>query len=91
MTAAASQASGDSIAVNGICLTVTAVVGRRFSVEAASETRRLTTLTHWRRGDRVHLEPALRAGDPLDGHLVQGHVDGTGTVAKVRKAGRQPV
>ena len=78
---------GASIAVNGICLTVTATSGRRFSVEAASETRRLTTLRHWSPGDRVHLEPALRAGDPLDGHLVQGHVDGTGTVAAIRKSG----
>jgi riboflavin synthase alpha subunit len=84
---AAETSIGASIAVNGICLTVIAVAGRRFSVEAASETRRLTTLRHWSRGDRVHLEPALRAGDPLDGHLVQGHVDGTGTVAAVRKAG----
>ena len=78
---------GGSIAVNGICLTVTAQAGRMFSVEAAPETRRLTTLRHWRRGDRLHLEPALRAGEPLDGHLVQGHVDGTGTVAVVRKVG----
>jgi len=78
---------GASIAVNGICLTVTALSGRGFSVEAASETRRLTTLRNWTRGDRLHLEPALRAGDPLDGHLVQGHVDGTGTVAAVRKSG----
>ena len=78
---------GDSIAVNGICLTVTALSGRVFSVEAATETRRLTTLRQWRRGDRLHLETALRAGDPLDGHYVQGHVDGTGTVSKIRKAG----
>jgi riboflavin synthase alpha subunit len=78
---------GDSIAVGGICLTVTAVSGRVFSVEAAAETRRLTTLRNWRRGDRLHLEPALRAGDPLDGHVVQGHVDGVGTVRKVRNAG----
>lgn len=84
---AANASIGASIAVNGICLTVTAVSGRRFRVEAASETRRLTTLRHWSRGDRVHLEPALRAGDPLDGHLVQGHVDGIGTVAAVRKSG----
>ncbi|MEN8007105.1 MAG: riboflavin synthase [Candidatus Krumholzibacteriota bacterium] len=80
-------AVGDSIAVNGICLTVTSRSDRGFSVEAAAETSRLTTLRHWRRGDRLHLEPALRAGDPLDGHLVQGHVDGTGTVKAVRKAG----
>ena len=80
-------AVGDSIAVNGICLTVTSLSGRVFSVEAASETKRLTTLRNWRRGDRLHLEPSLRAGDPLDGHLVQGHVDGIGTVKSVRNAG----
>jgi riboflavin synthase alpha subunit len=84
---AGAAAVGESIAVNGICLTVTAVKGRVFSVEAAAETKRLTTLRYWRRGERLHLEPALRAGDPLDGHLVQGHVDGVGTVKRVREAG----
>jgi len=85
-TAAAARV-GDSIAVDGICLTVTRLAGRGFSVEAAAETRRLTTLTSWRSGRALHLEPALRAGDPLDGHLVQGHVDGVGEVSRVRKAG----
>jgi len=85
---AAEAKPGDSVAVGGICLTVTAVRGDVFRVEAASETRRLTTLRHWRPGRRLHLEPALRAGDPLDGHLVQGHVDGVGRVAAVRRAGR---
>jgi riboflavin synthase alpha subunit len=84
---AAAAAVGDSIAVNGICLTVTALKGRAFSVEAAVETRRLTTLRHWRTGQKLHLEPSLRAGDPLDGHLVQGHVDGTGRITAVRRAG----
>jgi len=83
---ARAAAVGDSIAVNGICLTVTAAAGDVFRVEAAVETRRLTTMKNWRRGDRLHLEPALRAGDPLDGHLVQGHVDGTGVVKAVRNA-----
>lgn len=78
---------GQSIAVNGICLTVTSVKGRVFSVEAASETQRLTTFSGWHRGDRVHLEPALRAGDALDGHLVQGHVDGVGKILGVKKSG----
>jgi riboflavin synthase alpha subunit len=86
LTAAAARA-GDSIAVDGICLTVVAVRRGLFAVEAASETRRLTTLRWWRPGRRVHLEPSLRAGDPLDGHLVQGHIDGTGRVASVRRAG----
>jgi riboflavin synthase len=83
----ASSKPGQSIAVNGICLTVTAINGRCFSVEAATETRRLTTLENWRRGNRVHLEPALRAGDALDGHLVQGHVDGVGRISSVKKSG----
>ena len=84
---AASAKLGQSIAVNGICLTVTAVNGRVFSVEAATETRRLTTFESWRRGALVHLEPALRAGDGLDGHLVQGHVDGVGKILSVKKSG----
>lgn len=79
---------GDSIAVDGVCLTVTACRGETFAVEAASETRRLTTLRDWRPGRRLHLEPALRAGDPLDGHLMQGHVDGVGRVLKAARAGR---
>jgi riboflavin synthase alpha subunit len=84
---AATAGVGDSVAVNGICLTVTAVQARVISLDAAHETRRLSTFDHWRRGDRVHLEPALRAGDPLDGHLVQGHVDGVGVVKELRQAG----
>jgi riboflavin synthase len=85
---AATAVPGASIAVDGICLTVTDVRGSVFSVEAATETRRLTTMAGWRAGRRLHLEPALRAGDPLDGHLVQGHVDGTGRVAAVKRKGR---
>jgi riboflavin synthase len=84
---AAGAGVGDSIAIDGICLTVTHLNSRGFSVEAVSETIRLTTLKTWRSGRRVHLEPALRAGDPLDGHLVQGHVDGVGEVARVKRVG----
>ena len=79
---------GDSVAVNGICLTVTGIKGRAFLVEAATETMRLTTLSAWRSGDPLHLEPALRAGDPLDGHIVQGHVDGVGEITRLRQMGR---
>ena len=78
---------GDSLAVNGICLTVTGVRGDTVRVDAAAETRRVTTLTGWRSGQRLHLEPALRAGDALDGHLVLGHVDGVGRVHTVRREG----
>ncbi len=84
---AAGAKLGQSIAVNGICLTVTAFKGRVFSVEAATETRRLTTFETWRRGHKVHLESALRAGDSLDGHLVQGHVDGVGEIISAKKSG----
>lgn len=83
---AAAVRDGDSVAVDGICLTVTGARTGVFSVEAAAETRRLTTLGGWRAGRRLHLEPALRAGDGLDGHYVQGHVDGTGRVTAVRQA-----
>ena len=84
---AARAAVGDSIAVDGICLTVTRLTRRGFTADAAAETRRLTTLAGWRPGRRLHLEPALRAGDPLDGHMVQGHVDGVGEVTGVKRAG----
>jgi riboflavin synthase len=85
---AGSLGVGDSVAVNGICLTVTSLRGRNFLVEAATETMRLTTLSNWRSGDSLHLEPALRAGDPLDGHIVQGHVDGVGEISRLRQTGR---
>ncbi len=73
-------APGDSLAVNGVCLTVTGRRGDLVTLTAVAETRRVTTLADWRAGDAVHLEPALRAGEPLGGHLVLGHVDGTGVV-----------
>ena len=75
---APSLAIGDSLAVNGICLTVTRRTASRVAVEATEETRRVTTLPQWRTGDQVHLEPSLRAGDSLGGHFVLGHVDGVG-------------
>ncbi len=84
---AAAMAVGDSLAVNGICLTIIAVRGPLVSVEAAVETLRITTLKQWRSGRRLHLEPALRAGQALDGHLVQGHVDGIGKVARQERRG----
>lgn len=73
-------ALGESIAVDGACLTVTGLRGRRFAVELSPETLRRTTLGALRPGVRVNLERALRMGDRLGGHLVQGHVDGTGVL-----------
>ena len=76
---------GDSIAVNGVCLTVVKREGRRFSVDVAPETVKLTTFADTRNGARVNLERALRLGDRLDGHLVSGHVDGTGVILNKKR------
>lgn len=69
---------GASIAVNGACLTSVAVDGRAWEAELSEETLDKTTLGRLALGAALHLEPALRVGDPLDGHLVSGHVDGLG-------------
>jgi riboflavin synthase len=77
---AAGISLGDSVAVDGCCLTVTAVDGAAVSFDAVPETLRRTNLGRLAAGSRVNLEPALRAGDRLGGHIVQGHVDGVGTL-----------
>jgi riboflavin synthase len=74
------QRLGDSIAVSGVCLTVIALEPPVFFADVSRETLGLTTLGDAVVGRRVNLEPALRAGDPLGGHLVSGHVDGIATV-----------
>lgn len=76
---------GDSIAIDGACLTATRIVGDQFTVIAARETMERTTLRGARAGRRVHLERARRLGDRLDGHLVQGHVDGVGRYDRVEQ------
>ncbi len=75
---------GGSVAVNGACLTVTAVQGAVFFADVVPETLRRTNLGRLRPGDPVNLEPALTLKRPLDGHLVQGHVDGTARILSVR-------
>ena len=77
---AATTAVGDSVAINGCCLTAVAVGDGRLAFDAVPETLRRTSLARLSTGDRVNLEPALRAGEPLGGHYVQGHVDGVGRV-----------
>ncbi len=81
---AAELALGESVAVAGACLTVTAVSGGAFQAEVSPETLSRTTLGLKKVGERVNLERALRVGDRLGGHLVTGHVDGTGTVQERR-------
>jgi riboflavin synthase len=71
---------GDSIAINGACLTAVIIDGRRFEVDVAPETISLTTFSEAKIGDRVNMERALRLSDRLDGHLVSGHIDGTGII-----------
>ncbi|HSH45331.1 MAG TPA: riboflavin synthase [Longimicrobiales bacterium] len=78
---------GDSIAVDGVCLTATALGGDWFEAEAIGTTLSRTTLGALAEGSPVNLERALALGDRLGGHLVQGHVDGVGEVAGVRKEG----
>jgi riboflavin synthase len=84
---AASLAEGDSIAVNGVCLTATSLTPGGFSAQAMRETLERSSLAQLQAGARVNLELALRAADRLGGHVVQGHVDGTGTVSAVREDG----
>jgi riboflavin synthase len=78
---------GDSIAVNGCCLTATAVDEDHFETEAMNQTLAVTALDSIEEGSRVNLELAMRASDRLGGHIVQGHVDGAGTVSSVEDDG----
>jgi riboflavin synthase len=85
----ASLVAGGSIAVDGVCLTVTTLTEDAFSADAIPETLRCTRLGELAAGARVNLELPLRAGDLLDGHIVQGHVDGLGEVVEARDEGTQ--
>jgi riboflavin synthase len=85
--AIAPLAIGGSIAVNGVCLTAVAVAPGSFTADVSAATLAVTTLGRLAAGARVNLEPPLRAGDPLDGHIVTGHVDGVGEVLSVEAAG----
>jgi riboflavin synthase len=79
---------GDSICVQGCCLTVTELIGRAFAADVSRETLSLTTLGDLGVGSHVNLEPSLKAGDALGGHLVSGHVDGVAQVASVASDAR---
>ena len=84
---AAELSHGDSIAVNGVCLTAVEPDGERFRADVMAETLRRSSLGPLGAGDSVNVELALRASDRLGGHMVQGHVDGTGTVESVGEEG----
>jgi riboflavin synthase len=84
---AADAALGDSISISGVCLTVVEAPAGVLAFDAVPETLARTTLGRLGSGARVNVEPALRAGEPLGGHYVQGHVDGVGTVRSVEPEG----
>lgn len=79
---------GDSVSVQGACLTVTRKEGTRFYADVSRETMSKTTLGALRPGSKVNLEPSLRAGDALGGHMVSGHVDAVGTLRTLAKDAR---
>jgi riboflavin synthase len=80
-------AIGDSVAINGCCLTVVEIAGYKWSFDLGDETLKRTNLGGLRAGDGVNLERALAANARLGGHFVQGHVDGRGTVAEISRSG----
>jgi riboflavin synthase len=84
---APSTGNGDSVAIDGVCLTAEAIEGERIRFHAVPETVRRTTLGELASGHDVNVEPALRAGEPLGGHHVQGHVDGIGAIGSVEAEG----
>jgi riboflavin synthase len=76
---------GDSIAVNGACLTVTKIFPDGFEVELSPETQKKVAIENYQNGKKVHLEEALRFGDKIDGHLIQGHIDAIGEILEIKK------
>ena len=78
---------GDSIAVNGVCLTVTQISGEWFTADVSNETINCTTFSGLSQGENVNLEKSLRLNQGVDGHLVSGHVDGVGTIHSIIKDG----
>jgi riboflavin synthase len=86
-TTASETVIGDSVSVDGVCLTATDVENGRVTFDAVPETLSRSTLGRLGVGDEINVEPALRAGEPLGGHYVQGHVDGVGRVRALDREG----
>lgn len=76
---------GDSISINGVCLTVTEITGDEFKVDVVAETLKKTTMGSLKVRDRVNLEPALLANQPFGGHIVNGHIDGVAIIRSLQK------
>ncbi len=85
--AAETISPGDSIACNGVCLTVVSVLNNGFAVQLSAETVSRTAKDSWQAGKKLNLERALKMGDTLDGHLVSGHVDGVATITSIIPSG----
>ena len=79
---------GESLAVNGVCLTVTRADQNKFEADVVRETLQASTLGFLETGDQVNTERCLRQGDPVGGHFVSGHVDGRGKITKIERSGR---
>ncbi|BCX79742.1 riboflavin synthase [Campylobacter sp. 19-13652] len=79
------EAIGDSIAVNGACLSATAIYDDGFSVRLSSESVEHLAMINYKAKSRVHIEPAMRLGERIDGHLMQGHIDAIGKISKIVK------
>jgi riboflavin synthase len=77
---------GDSIACNGVCLTVVALLNNGFAVELSAETVNCTAKNSWQDGKKLNLERSLKIGDTIDGHLVSGHIDGVATIEAIEKS-----
>lgn len=75
-----------SVSHNGVCLTVVSIAGNKYTVTAIRETLEKTNLSDWKKGGLVNLERAMKLGDRLDGHIVQGHVDQTGICKNIENA-----
>ena len=80
---------GDSIAVNGVCLTVIKCLNDGFSLELSLHTQKIIAMERFKIGSSVHIEPALKASDRLDGHFVQGHIDGIGNIKDIKPIANQ--
>lgn len=78
---------GDSIACNGVCLTVVSILASGFAVELSAETVNCSAPNQWQMGKKVNLERSLKIGDSLDGHIVSGHVDGIVTIQAIENSG----
>jgi riboflavin synthase len=82
---------GGSIAINGVCLTVTHFRDVSFSVDVVQETLSRTNLSYLRRGSKVNIELPIEVGGRLDGHILEGHIDGMGTIVSLRRSGMQTI